>query len=260
LGNVLHVFTHDRRYQPRDYVRISRALMARPVAWDIYKTITFFISGVLTGLIELAYHFSKVTEFIIPAKAVIVEAIWTGYATGNVTVGVNITNVPNPYVLVCVSSDISGSSMPGCTLNSVTVPLIVGATATRDSGIFGMIPTTLGAQNVVVTLATYDQRVSVYLLSGVDQVSPIINSATVFATASSLTTAAMAASLHGLIVDTANFTSGTVSAADGQTVTAVNSKNHSGTRIPSATSVTSTWATTVSSAGRLCAVSMKPVT
>ncbi|NMC30709.1 MAG: hypothetical protein GYA45_11635 [Pelolinea sp.] len=235
--------------------------LVRMVRNVIARLILRIVGASYSGRTQLARHFTKVIDITITPKAIAVEAIWTGYRSGaSQTVTINIPAVANPYVVVCSVMETTASASFSATLNGAAMTELTGALANRAVKIFGLIPGTTGPQDVVVTSGDVKtHRVSVYLLSGVNQTTPTLDAKTATSNgATSLTTPSMSASQLGLIVDCASFVSGTVSSSSGQTETTVNSIKHSGTLIPPATSTTTTWGTTSSSAGRICAVSLNP--
>lgn len=222
---------------------------------NIYRAIT----GVLTGITEASYNFWKTGEFVVDSRGVTIEQTWSNYNTGtSLTVAVNITSVPNPLVVIA-SAAIANTLFSTPTLNGSAATVITNSNGTPSVILSYIIPTSTGAQNVVSTCnLSVAVRCQVYLLSGVDQSNPILNSQSVSSTGLSVTTPTITTDPNGLLISVGAFAGGTVTVSGPDVGVTVDSIYTTAYSVPAGLTATVTWNTSSSNAGKAIATCVNP--
>lgn len=227
--------------------------------WGLHHLVRRIVGAVYSGLVELARHFTKILDFILTPKGVVIENIWTGFttATSGLTIPITVSTANNKYVVVAICT-VSGS-VGSCTLNGAAMTLLAGTNANRGVYLYGIVPSTTGLQNLSFSTSSNVNRAVVWECSGVNQTSPALDSQTATsASAASISTPSMACSPYGMILEAADFASGTITPSNGQTPVVVNSINTGAYFRPSGSTQVEAWGSTTASACRISATSLNP--
>lgn len=238
---------------------LIKKIVQPKTVWYFLGNIYFAITGVLTGITNALYHFWKSGEFVVDSRGVVIEQTWSNYNTDtSLTVTVNITGVPNPLVVIA-SAAVGNTSFSAPTLNGSAATVIYSFNGGPSMILSYIIPATTGVQNVVSTCnLPVAVRCQVYLLSGVDQSNPILNSGSIVSTGVSVTTPTITTDPNGLLISTGGFAGGTVTVSAPDVGVTVNSIYTTAYSVPAGLTATVTWNTNSSSAGKVIAACVNP--
>ena len=219
------------------------------------------IGAIYSGVNELARHFSKSGEFTITPMGVKVENIWTAYGSGTaVSVPVSLIAVPNSFFVCALAYD-GIINITNYTLGGVTTPILAGSAIPVGAILFGLVNPTPGAQNWTATLAAaVAWRAVCYQLSGVNQVSSVLNASSVNVQPGTSVTAPVSAAINGLLVDVISIANGTGGQGNnGQTVTKVNNIITSGYKSTVGGTETDNYSWSISQNAMLSVAAFNPV-
>lgn len=196
----------------------------------------------------LSRLFNGIKEWLVRPKIIAIETEWEASGnTVNVSIPVSTYEVPNSLLLVCLTFTASGSGIPPTTLSfngkTLTRLVYINPTVYRGVAIYGVVnPGTL-AGNITGTggtSGTYAWKTRAFLISGVNQATPTVATATASSTSPLSTN--ITANLYGLIFDCViNYSGQTLTPGSGQTSFVVVSTIIGSYKIPTLTSETMAW-------------------